>query len=89
MLEHGQLWDLGIGLHCCGAFTDMVIITFVIIIVFIIFILGNTITIRAMPERKHFFMGGVPLVVTIIVLFAVTIIIMFMFIVVILYLLHH
>jgi len=25
MSEHGQLWDLGIGLHCCGAFTDMVL----------------------------------------------------------------
>ena len=24
--EHGRLWDLGIGLHCCGAFTDMVFI---------------------------------------------------------------
>ena len=25
MSEHNQLWSLGIGLHCCGAFTDMVI----------------------------------------------------------------
>ena len=23
--EYNQLWSLGIGLHCCGAFTDMVI----------------------------------------------------------------
>jgi len=25
MLEYDQLWSLGIGLHCCGAFTDMVL----------------------------------------------------------------
>ena len=54
MSEQGHSWDLGIGLHCCGAFTDMVIIIIIIIItttiiviilIFIIFIIFIIITI--------------------------------------------
>ena len=39
MSEQGHSWDLGIGLHCCGAFTDMVIIIIIIITTIIVIIL--------------------------------------------------